>query len=216
MNDFNDLTHRWETLLEEQRNDAFDYAYFCKLAADTFQLLFPLHDEVEADKRDIPRGLFPSLLLAKTFAGDSAYISEECEAAKFVAEAFCSQLAYGWTAVDGGFPQERFAVKTPYGLFHIDTATFNLSPILKECQDLFRATEYTHGNKDILQKDKRCGCFSCLKIFSPDEIQAYTENETLICPHCGMPTILGESAGYPVTEEFLQKIDKYWGRSDED
>ena len=33
---------------------------------------------------------------------------------------------------------------------------------------------------------------------------------TAICPHCGVDAVIGESSGYPITEAFLQKMNRYW------
>ena len=33
---------------------------------------------------------------------------------------------------------------------------------------------------------------------------------TALCPYCGIDAVIGESAGYPLTEEFLEKMRDYW------
>lgn len=60
--------------------------------------------------------------------------------------------------------------------------------------------------------DSSCGCFYCLTIFSPSEIVEWIqdEKETAVCPYCGIDSVIGESAGYPITKEFLEKMQKYW------
>ncbi len=66
-----------------------------------------------------------------------------------------------------------------------------------------------HGDK--LKNDKRCGCFYCLSIFSPSEIEDWIDhNQTALCPFCGVDSVIGESSGYPVTKEFLEKMKEYW------
>lgn len=37
--------------------------------------------------------------------------------------------------------------------------------------------KYSFGNKSMLEKEKRCGCFYCLEIFSPKEIKEWLEDE---------------------------------------
>ena len=71
-----------------------------------------------------------------------------------------------------------------------------------------------------LKKDKVCGCFYCLKIFSPEDIKEWlvAKDEgnlcdrygTAICPYCGIDSVIGESSGYPITKEFLAKMKEYW------
>ena len=70
---------------------------------------------------------------------------------------------------------------------------------------------------EALKKDKVCGCFYCLTIFSPEEIVEWLigDNDadrlgTAICPHCGVDSVIGESSGYPITKEFLKKMYAYW------
>ena len=82
--------------------------------------------------------------------------------------------------------------------------------------DIVEAHKYSMNNMPALSKDKKCGCFYCLKIFDPQEIDEYIEDEpadqegTAICPYCSIDSIIPESAGYPLTKEFLSKMYKYW------
>lgn len=83
--------------------------------------------------------------------------------------------------------------------------------------DVIEAHRYSSNNKPALEIDKKCGCFYCLEIFNPDEIEEYLEGDnscdvlgTAICPHCGIDSILPESAGYPLTKEFLTQMYKVW------
>lgn len=74
------------------------------------------------------------------------------------------------------------------------------------------AYAYSINNEPMLRKDKKCGCFYCLKIFDPSEIEEWIEDEALtaLCPHCGIDSVISESAGYPLTQEFLEKMRRYW------
>jgi len=71
--------------------------------------------------------------------------------------------------------------------------------------------------KKQLKKDTVCGCFYCLSIFSPSEITEWIvhwnpcdRKGAAICPYCGIDAVIGESSGYPITKEFLEKMSKYW------
>lgn len=70
---------------------------------------------------------------------------------------------------------------------------------------------YSANNRDALRNDKQCGCFFCLKIFSPTEINEWVEDKsgTAICPYCGVDSVIGEGCGYPITEEFLEEMHRY-------
>lgn len=81
--------------------------------------------------------------------------------------------------------------------------------------DIVSAHRFCTNNKPALQKDKICGCFYCLKIYSPAEISEYIEagsdgQGTALCPYCGIDSVIGESSDFPMTEDFLRKMKQYW------
>ncbi len=81
----------------------------------------------------------------------------------------------------------------------------------KEEDDLEKAHKYSINNKRALLKDELCGCFFCLKIFSPTEITDWIDkDQTALCPRCSIDSIIGESSGFPITEEFLEKMRDRW------
>jgi len=79
-------------------------------------------------------------------------------------------------------------------------------------KDIIAAHKYCTNNKERLQRDSVCGCFYCLKIFSPKEITEWIPdtNGTALCPYCEIDSVIGESSGYPITKEFLEEMQKYW------
>ena len=79
-------------------------------------------------------------------------------------------------------------------------------------EDYIAAHKYCSDHKDQLSNDNKCGCFYCLKIFSPKEITFWLNefSGTAICPYCGIDSVIGESSGYPITEDFLKKMNKHW------
>lgn len=73
------------------------------------------------------------------------------------------------------------------------------------------------NNMEQLKNDKLCGCFYCLRIFDPAEIEEWIIDDnpidrygTAICPHCDVDSVIAESAGYPLTEAFLRKMKNCW------
>ncbi len=79
-------------------------------------------------------------------------------------------------------------------------------------KEILQAHQFCTNNKEELQKDTKCGCFSCLKIFDPAEIKEWVPDSkgTALCPYCGIDSVIGEYSGFPVTPEFLSKMKKYW------
>ena len=93
--------------------------------------------------------------------------------------------------------------------------------------DYIKAHKFCTNHGDKLKNDKICGCFYCLSIFSPTEIQQWMKHKTYVktggppewiideqltgfCPYCGVDSVIGESSGYPITKEFLEKMQKHW------
>lgn len=99
-------------------------------------------------------------------------------------------------ADDGSAPQWRLDkhIGTPIGIDYIE------------------AHEFASNHREKLLKDRKCGCFCCLKIFDPKEIQSWIKGTsgTALCPYCGVDSVIGEYSGYPITTEFLKKMQQYW------
>ena len=88
-----------------------------------------------------------------------------------------------------------------------------------EKNDIIEAHRYSINHRSKILKDKNCGCFYCLQIFSPEDISEWIKDKidgTAICPRCGIESVIGESSGFPITEEFLSKMKKYWFGIDTD
>ena len=100
--------------------------------------------------------------------------------------------------------------------------------------DYKTAHKFCIRNSEKLKNDKACGCFYCLSVFSPKDIKnwlkekrpikdsnsdslsaktikyEYDEEMTALCPFCQIDSVIGESCGYPVTREFLEKMNEFW------
>ena len=81
--------------------------------------------------------------------------------------------------------------------------------------ELTNAHEFCSYNRDLLENDSACGCFYCLELYNPAEITEWCcEPEagrvTVLCPRCGIDSVIPESAGYPLTEEFLKSMNDFW------
>ena len=78
--------------------------------------------------------------------------------------------------------------------------------------DYIDAHKFCTKHKAEIINDKKCGCFYCLSIFPPKEIDFWLEegSGTAICPYCRIDSVIGESSGYAITKEFLQKMHDHW------
>lgn len=82
-----------------------------------------------------------------------------------------------------------------------------------DLKDIIDVYKHSSNHKYIILKDKKCGCFYCLKIFAPTEITEWIEDKTdgtAICPYCSIDSVVGESSGFHITKEFLLEMNKYW------
>lgn len=80
--------------------------------------------------------------------------------------------------------------------------------------DYIKAHKFSSNHMQNWKKDSICGCFYCLSIFSPKEIKEWiiANNDcdkygTAICPYCQIDSIIGESSGFPITKNFLTKMN---------
>lgn len=80
--------------------------------------------------------------------------------------------------------------------------------------DYTAAHAFSSRHREQLERDRLCGCFHCLAIYAPSEIKRWLKEpgggETALCPRCGIDAVIGESAGYPITEEFLSMMHVRW------
>ena len=77
---------------------------------------------------------------------------------------------------------------------------------------IIEAHKFSSNHKKALLNDHKCGCFFCLEIFDPKEITNWIDDTegTAVCPYCKVDSVIGESSGYPITKEFLSKMNLYW------
>ena len=71
------------------------------------------------------------------------------------------------------------------------------------------AHRFSSKHRKQLEKDNICGCFYCTRIFYPAEIDEWIDNnDTALCPYCGMDSVIGESSGFPITDQFLKEMHR--------
>ena len=77
--------------------------------------------------------------------------------------------------------------------------------------DLVYAHTLATDNRQKLSQASVCGCFYCLRIFDPKEIVwEIDDDNTAMCPHCGIDSVIAESDTLPITKAFLKKMREYW------
>ncbi len=77
--------------------------------------------------------------------------------------------------------------------------------------EIVKAHEHSSQHRVELGASKVCGCFYCLKIFTPDEIDDWVDNgKTALCPSCEIDSVIGDASGFPITKEFMGQMHHYW------
>ena len=83
--------------------------------------------------------------------------------------------------------------------------------------DVIAAHSLSNNHKPELEKDRVCGCFYCMQIYDPAEIEEWIIDDnpcdkrgTAICPKCGIDSVIGESSGFPITKPFLAAMHVRW------
>jgi len=82
--------------------------------------------------------------------------------------------------------------------------------------ELKAAHQFCIINQESVKNSALCGCFHCLKMYSPDTLtdaDLITEAnglKTYVCPHCGIDSVLGDQCKYPITLEFLTAMKVYF------
>jgi hypothetical protein len=89
--------------------------------------------------------------------------------------------------------------------------------------ELLAAQRHTSNNRTEVEASTVCGCCSCLEVYSPMEIVAWTgldmddfnnpdtlNAETALCPRCGGESVIGDKSGYPINPTFLSRMNQAW------
>lgn len=82
---------------------------------------------------------------------------------------------------------------------------------LRVTEDHISAHEWSSYHRETLRNSKVCGCFYCLEIFPSSEIENWTDDDdTALCPKCGIDSVIGSVSGYPIERAFLQRMHDHW------
>lgn len=81
--------------------------------------------------------------------------------------------------------------------------------------DLEAAHRHSIRHREEILASETCGCFYCLAIFPPRDIKEWVDEEagigqTVLCPRCGIDSVIGSRSGFPITSDFLRKMRRRW------
>jgi hypothetical protein len=82
---------------------------------------------------------------------------------------------------------------------------------MSEEPDYIKAHKASSPHRAELLSRDWCGCFHCLKVFKPIEIQRWVDKSaTALCPYCGIDSVIGAESGFPIESELLKKMQLHW------
>ena len=89
--------------------------------------------------------------------------------------------------------------------------------------DVLSAHKHSANHRSQILSSQKCGCFYCLTVFSPNEIEDWLDwpegtpedqelelGTTALCPKCGIDSVIGDGSGYLIDPAFLQSMRKRW------
>jgi hypothetical protein len=80
-----------------------------------------------------------------------------------------------------------------------------VNPRLKE------AHKHSSRHRVELDESDLVGCFHCKETYSLTAVKEYVdENDTALCPVCGIDSVIGSASGFPLSAEFLEEMHQLW------
>ena len=83
--------------------------------------------------------------------------------------------------------------------------------------DYVVAHRFSIRHRPQIEASRVCGCFYCKRTFAPEDIRDWVDDsapglpgETALCPHCGIDSVIGSAAGFPITADFLAAMNGRW------
>jgi len=76
---------------------------------------------------------------------------------------------------------------------------------------LKEAHKVSRNNVEKCIDAEYCGCFYCLKIFDSSMFDEFTdEQKTVLCPYCGIDSVLPHGNGIAIDIPFLKQMHERW------
>jgi hypothetical protein len=77
--------------------------------------------------------------------------------------------------------------------------------------ELKTAHHHSANHRREIMRSEKCGCFYCCTVFEPSKIEEWVDDETTaLCPFCGIDSVIGSASLFPITPEFLKRMNISW------
>ncbi len=77
---------------------------------------------------------------------------------------------------------------------------------------VIEAHRHSIHHRAEIEASEICGCFYCLEMYPASAITEWTdkENDTALCPTCGIDAVVGSASGLELTTPFLEAMRRHW------
>jgi hypothetical protein len=78
------------------------------------------------------------------------------------------------------------------------------------------AHAHSSNHRSEVETSDICGCFYCCALFTSSEIKDWIDEDkegigqTALCPRCGIDSVIGSKAGFPIKTDFLDQMKNHW------
>ena len=80
-----------------------------------------------------------------------------------------------------------------------------------DVEQLKAAHKHSSNHRDELLASDMCGCFYCLEIYNPNQIEDWVDDgQCALCAKCGIDSVIGSKSSFPISKEFLKAMHEYW------
>ena len=122
------------------------------------------------------------------------------------------------TAIDLAKVVVLYTAVTAYSVFMVQRIhkgkgkrKINRSYAYEQESTLKKLHTYASHNKKLIEKSEKCYCFHCKNAFESTRIERYLVNEeTALCPECGMDSIIPDSIDESIDENTILEMHDYW------
>lgn len=117
---------------------------------------------------------------------------------------------------DFGSPDLQAEITSdPDELYYWKPSFWNAGARGAKLADLELAHKFSIFNHVVVKQSELCGCFRCCTLFETTTIKKWCDRGlTAVCPNCGIDAILAEGASFPLTPDFLKRMNSRWFHGD--
>ena len=89
-------------------------------------------------------------------------------------------------------------------------------PSINTLEKVKAAHNRSSAHRNEVLQSEYCGCFYCCTVFKSDAISSWIDKnssgvgQTALCPNCGIDSVIGDKSPFPIKDDFLVAMRKYW------